>query len=226
MGRSVTLDIGSGKTALGYLVEAADPKAPGIVVIQEWWGVQGQIRGVCERYAAAGFTAIAPDLYAGKVIPYHDEESAGQAMNALDFLAATDEIAGAAVKYLRTGGRKVGLTGFCLGGVVSILGAIRLADIDAASAYYGAPDDALDDAAKVRGPIQAHFANGDDWCTPADADRMERKFKESGAHHRVFRYPCQHGFANEDAKEYDKSAAESAWSRDLEWWNTHLRDSA
>jgi carboxymethylenebutenolidase len=226
MGRSVTLDIGRGKTAIAYLAEAAGLSAPGIVVIQEWWGVQGQIKGVCDRYAAAGYTAIAPDLYAGKVIPYHDEESAGQAMHALDFLAATDEIAGAAARYLRTGGHKVGLTGFCLGGIVSILGAIRLADIDAASAYYGAPDDALDDAARVRAPVQAHFADGDDWCTPADADRMERKFKESGVPHRVFRYPSLHGFANEDAKEYDKSAAEIAWRRDLEWWNTHLRDAA
>ena len=127
MGRSITLDIGYGKTALGYFAEAADPKAPGIVVIQEWWGVQGQIKGVCDRYAAAGYTAIAPDLYAGKVIPYHDNESAGQAMDALDFLVGTDEIAGAAANYLRTSGRKVGLTGFCLGGVISILGAIRLA---------------------------------------------------------------------------------------------------
>ena len=226
MGRSVTLDIGGGKIAIAYLAEAADLSASGIVVIQEWWGVQSQIKGVCDRYAAAGYTAIAPDLYAGKVIPYHDEESAGQAMHALDFLAATDEIAGAAARYLRTDRRKVGLTGFCLGGIVSILGAIRLANVDAVSAYYGAPDDALDDAARVRAPVQAHFADGDDWCTPADADRMERKFKESGAPYRVFRYPSLHGFANEDAKEYDKSAAEIAWRRDLEWWNTYLRDAA
>jgi carboxymethylenebutenolidase len=226
MGRSVTLDIGRGRMAMGYLAEAGDLSAPGIVVIQEWWGVQGQIKGVCDRYAAAGYTAIVPDLYAGKVIPYHDEETASQTMNALDFIAATDEIAGAAANFLRTGGRKVGLTGFCLGGVVSILGAIRLANIDAASAYYGAPDDALDDAAKVRAPIQAHFADGDDWCTQADAHRMEQKFRQSGAPYRVFRYACLHGFANEDAKEYDKSAAESAWRRDLDWWNTYLRSAA
>jgi carboxymethylenebutenolidase len=226
MGRDVKLDIGRGRTATAYLAEATDPRAPGVVVIQEWWGVQGQIRGVCDRYAAAGYTGIAPDLYAGKVIPYHDEESAGQAMNELDFLAATDEIAAAAADLLRMSGRKVGLSGFCLGGVVSILGAIRLANIDAASAYYGAPDDALDDAAKVRVPIQAHFADRDDWCTPADADRMERKFKESGAPYRVFRYACFHGFANKDAREYDKAAAEAAWRRDLDWWSTHLRATA
>jgi carboxymethylenebutenolidase len=217
MGRIVTLDIGRGRTAMAYLAEAADSSAPGIVVIQEWWGMQGQIKGVCDRYAATGFTAIVPDLYAGKVIPYHDEESAGQAMNALDLLAATDEIASAAADFLRARGRKVGLTGFCLGGVVSILGAIRLTNIHAASAYYGAPNDALDDAAKVKAPIQAHFANGDHWCTPTDANRMERKFKQSGTPYRVFRYECLHGFANEDAKEYDKAASEIAWQRDLDW---------
>jgi carboxymethylenebutenolidase len=223
MGQTVTLDIGCGRTAMGYFAEAADSRAPGVVVIQEWWGVQSQIKSVCDRYACEGYTAIAPDLYGGKAIPYHDEESAAQAMNALDFLAATDEIVGTAAGFLRAGGRKVGLTGFCLGGVVSILGAIRLNNVDAASAYYGAPDDSLDDAAKVRAPIQAHFASGDDWCTPADADRMERKFEQSGTSHRVFRYECLHGFANEDAKEYDKVAAETAWRRDLEWWDVHLR---
>jgi carboxymethylenebutenolidase len=122
MGRDVKLDIGRGRTATSYLAEATDPRVPGVVVIQEWWGVQGQIKDVCDRCAAAGYTGIAPDLYAGKVIPYHDEESAGQAMNELDFLAATDEIAAAAAGLLRMSGRKVGLSGFCLGGVVSILG--------------------------------------------------------------------------------------------------------
>ena len=97
-------------------------------------------------------------------------------MNALDFLAATDEIAGAAAHYLRTGGRKVGLTGFCLGGIVSILGAIRLVNIDAASAYYGAPDDALDDAelfvhdldiASKRGVVGIALTGGRRWYGPA-----------------------------------------------------------
>lgn len=222
MAESIVLETRAGRSVTAYLAQAADADAPGIVVIQEWWGVQAQIKGVCDRYAAAGFTAIAPDLYGGKVISYHDEEGAGQAMNALDFLAATDEVAGAAARYLKAQGRRVGLTGFCLGGVVSILGAIRLADIEAASAYYGAPDDALDDAARVRVPVQAHFAERDHWCTLADADRMERKFAESGQSWRVFRYACDHGFANEDSPCFDHAATELAWQRDIAWWNQHL----
>jgi carboxymethylenebutenolidase len=226
MGRDITLELGNGKTAAAYLAETADSNAPGIVVIQEWWGVQGQIKGVCDRYAAAGYTAIAPDLYSGKVIPYHDEAGADQAMSALDFLAATDEVASAAADFLRRSGRKVGLTGFCLGGVVSILGAIRLQNIDAASAYYGAPDDALDDAAKVHMPVQSHFADRDTWCKPADAARMERKFVASGQPFRVFRYAADHGFANEESAEYDAVAANLAWERDLDFWQTYLRGAA
>ncbi|SHO60379.1 carboxymethylenebutenolidase [Pseudoxanthobacter soli DSM 19599] len=222
MAESIVLETAAGRSVSAYLARAAEPDAPGIVVIQEWWGVQAQIRGVCDRYAAAGFTAIAPDLYDGKVIPYHDREGAGQAMNALDFLAATDEVAGAAARFLKAEGRRVGLTGFCLGGVVSILGAIRLADIDAASAYYGAPDDALDDAARVRVPVQAHFADRDHWCTPADADRMERRFAASGQPFSVFRYACDHGFANEDEPRFDRAAADLAWQRDMAWWGEHL----
>jgi carboxymethylenebutenolidase len=222
MGRTIEFTTSSGAKAAAYLAEASDAAVPAIVVIQEWWGVQGQIKGVCDRYAAAGYHAIAPDLYGGKVIPYHDEPAADQAMNALDFLAATDEITGAAAEYFRSRGRKVGLTGFCLGGVVSILGAIRLANIDAASAYYGAPADALGDAAEVHVPVQAHFALGDTWCTPADADRMERGFAASGMPYRVFRYAAEHGFANEDANEFDRACADLAWRRDLEFWRMHL----
>jgi carboxymethylenebutenolidase len=226
MGGNITLDLADGKTATAYLAETAENGAPGIVVIQEWWGVQGQIKGVCDRYAAAGYRAIAPDLYAGKVIPYHDEAGADQAMSVLDFLAATDAVAGAAADFLRRSSRNVGLTGFCLGGVVSILGAIRLRNIDAACAYYGAPDDALDDAAKVHMPVQGHFADRDDWCTPADADRMERKFVASGRPFRVFRYAADHGFANEDSDHYDGAAADLAWARDLEFWQMYLEGAA
>ncbi|HEY6106972.1 MAG TPA: dienelactone hydrolase family protein, partial [Anaeromyxobacteraceae bacterium] len=80
MGKTISFSRTSGGTAQGYLAEAKDPKAPGVVVIQEWWGLQGQIKGVCDRLAQAGFTALAPDLYGGKVVPYHDSAAANAAM--------------------------------------------------------------------------------------------------------------------------------------------------
>ena len=114
------------KEANGYLANAAKGDAPGIVVIQEWWGLQDQIKGLCDRFARAGFDALAPDLYKGKVVPYHDTDAAGKEMNSLDFMDATTQTVRGAAQYLSRNGAKVGLTGFCLGGAVTIIGATRI----------------------------------------------------------------------------------------------------
>ena len=90
MGTSITFKRPDGKDADGYLANAARGNAPGVVVIQEWWGLQDQIKGMCDRFAVAGFDALAPDLYNGTVVPYHDTDAAGKEMNSLDFLDATD----------------------------------------------------------------------------------------------------------------------------------------
>ena len=76
MGTSITFKRPDGKDAAGYLANAARGNAPGVVVIQEWWGLQDQIKGMCDRFAAAGFDALAPDLYKGTVVPYHDTDAA------------------------------------------------------------------------------------------------------------------------------------------------------
>src|SRR3954451_24687926 len=103
-----------GGNAQGYLAEAKDAKAPGVVVVQEWWGLQGQIKAVCDRFGLAGFTTLAPDLFEGKVVPYHDEAAASAAMNALDFATATGESVRGAVRFLKARGGKAGLVGFCM----------------------------------------------------------------------------------------------------------------
>ena len=123
MGTSISFKRPDGKDASGYLANAARGNAPGVVVIQEWWGLQEQIKGMCDRFALAGFDALAPDLYAGKVVPYHDADAAGRVMNSLDFMDATTQTVRGAAQYLAKTGAKVGLTGFCLGGAVTIIGA-------------------------------------------------------------------------------------------------------
>ena len=91
MGTSITFKRPDGKDTGGYLAQAARADAPGVVVIQEWWGLQDQIKGICDRFALAGFDALAPDLYNGVVVPYHDTDAAGKEMNSLNFIDATEQ---------------------------------------------------------------------------------------------------------------------------------------
>lgn len=205
-----------------YYAASGKQDAPGVVVIQEWWGLQAQIRSVCDRYAAAGFDAICPDLYAGTVVPYHDEEAAGREMDALDFLSATDLQVKAAALYLRKPPSKVGLTGFCLGGIVSILGAARLDIFGATSCYYGLPSPSQIDVKDIHIPVLGHFALGDTWCTPEMVDRFEEELISAHRPHEIHRYDCDHGFANEDIPEYHREFARLAWQRDIDFWAQHL----
>ena len=126
-----------GGTVQGYFSQPGHAKGPAVVVIQEWWGVQGQIKGVCDRLALMGFTALAPDLYGGKVIPYHDEAAASAAVSSLDFKAAVEDLVRGAVVHLKKSASKVGLMGFCMGGAVAVIGAARIRELDTAVSFYG-----------------------------------------------------------------------------------------
>src|SRR5881628_959457 len=101
MGTRITFPRPDGKDAVGYLAKPGRANAPGVVVIQEWWGLQEQIKGICDRLALAGYEALAPDLYAGTVVPYHDMEAAAREMNSLNFLEATDQLVRGAAQLLK-----------------------------------------------------------------------------------------------------------------------------
>lgn len=116
MGTEISFKRPDGGDAKGYLSNAARGNAPGVVVVQEWWGLQDQIKGMCDRFALGGFDALAPDLYKGVVVPYHDTAAANKEMSSLNFMDATEQIVRGAVQYLKRNGAKVGLTGFCMGG--------------------------------------------------------------------------------------------------------------
>ncbi len=223
MGTKITFRRPDGKDASGYLSKAATSNAPGVVVIQEWWGVQDQIKGICDRFASAGYEALAPDLYAGTVVPYHDSEAANREMSSLDFLDATDQVVRGAVLYLKATGVRVGLTGFCMGGAVTVLGAIRIPELTAGICFYGLPPDNVAKPADIRIPLQGHFANQDDWCTPAAVDAFEAALKAAGKSAEIFRYDAQHGFMNEQRLDsHDRKDAEIAWERTLTFWKKHL----
>jgi carboxymethylenebutenolidase len=223
MGKMISFPRTTGQQAQGYLAEAKDPKAPGVVVIQEWWGLQGQIKAVCDRLAAEGMNALAPDLYGGKVVPYHDSAAAAAAMNTLDFKATTSEAVRGAVQRLKAQGSKVGLTGFCMGGAVTVIGAVHIPELSAAVCFYGIPPDTVASPKNVRVPFQGHFAKQDDWCTPAAVDAFEKGLAASGQVVEIYRYEGHHAFMNSDRTEvYSAEAAKTAWDRCLRFFRGHL----
>jgi carboxymethylenebutenolidase len=223
MGSGITFKRPDGKDASGYLANASAGNAPGVVVIQEWWGLSEQIKALTDRFALAGFDALAPDLYNGVVVPYHDTDAANKEMGSLDFIDATTQTVRGAVSYLARNGAKVGLTGFCMGGAVTIIGACKIPELSAGVAFYGIPPEQAAKPADVKIPLQGHFANRDDWCTPAVVDAFEKGLKDAGKIAEFFRYDADHAFVNEQrAAVHDRAAAELAWGRAAAFFHKHL----
>ncbi len=223
MGTKITFKRPDGKDASGYLAKATQPNRPGLVVIQEWWGLQDQIKGLCERFANAGYDALAPDLYAGTVVPYHDTEAANREMSSLNFLEATDQVVRGAAQYLKATARKVGLTGFCMGGAITIIGAVRIPEFSVAVCFYGLPPSTVVRPEDIRVPLQAHFANQDDWCTPKAVDDFAAALKSADKTAEIFRYDAKHAFMNEQRPDvHDRKAADLAWQRTLAFLGKHL----
>jgi len=223
MGTAITYKRPDGGDAKGYLANAASGDSPGLVVVQEWWGLQDQIRGLCDRFALAGFDALAPDLYEGIVVPYHDSAAANKEMSSLNFIVATEQAVRGAVQYLGRNGAKVGVTGFCMGGAIAIIGAARIPELKAAVAFYGIPPAQVVDPADVRIPLQGHFADKDEWCTPKVVDDFEKGLVAAGRSAAFFRYDADHAFVNEQrASVHDRAAAEQAWGRATEFLKIHL----
>ena len=223
MGTLISFKRPDGQDAAGYLALASDGAAPGVIVIQEWWGLQEQIKSVCERYARAGFSALAPDLYRGKVVPYHDSDQAAKEMNSLDFLDATTQTVRGAVEYLSKSGAKVGIVGYCMGGAVTIIAGVHVPGLSAGVTYYGLPPAEAAKAADLKIPLQGHFASEDDWCTPDKVDEFEKELQTVGKPHELFRYQAGHAFANEQRSVHDRAAAEQAWTRTMGFFGKHLR---
>lgn len=220
MGQMIGFKRPDGGETKGYFASAGAGR-PGIVVIQEWWGLNDQICGVADRFARAGFNALAPDLYKGRVTQQPDE--ANHLMTGLDFPGATHQDIRGAVRYLADQGGKVGVMGFCMGGALTVASAVHVPEAAAAVCFYGIPPADFADPAKIAIPFQGHFANKDDWCTPAAADALESAMKGAGQSPQVYRYDAAHGFFNERrADVYDAVCAQQAWDRMIEFLGKSL----
>jgi carboxymethylenebutenolidase len=190
-------------------------KPAGVVVLQEWWGVNDQIQSVAQRYADAGFVALVPDLYHGQIAK--DAEEAGRMMKALDFGKAVQEIAGA-VAFLRDqSSGKIAVTGYCLGGALTFASAVNIRGLAAVVPFYGLPGDL--DWSKIDAPVQAHFAQHDDWATVAGAQKIKDAVKVPMELHI---YDAQHAFANDRRPEvYNVEAAKQAWNHAVSFIRAH-----
>lgn len=220
MGQMIDFARPDGSKCRGFLAEAGKGR-PGVVVIQEWWGLNDQICGVADRFARAGYNALAPDLYQGRVT--QDPDEASHMMNGLDFPGATHQDIRGAVKHLKTLGGKVAVMGYCMGGALTIASCVHVPEADAGVCFYGIPPAEFADPAKIKLSFQAHFANKDDWCTSAAVDKLEAAMKAAGLAPKLFRYDAQHGFCNERrADVYDAKAADLAWTRMQEFLKTAI----
>lgn len=221
MGRMVDFDCPGGKTASGYLAESEGAKGA-IVVIQEWWGLNDQIKGVADRFAAAGYTALAPDFYEGRVTT--DADEANHWMGGLDWVGATEVEVRGALQYLKQSHDKAAVMGFCMGGALTVIAGVKVPECDAGVCYYGIPPKDQADPSQMKVPFQGHFGTKDEWCSPAAADALSADLVTSGAVHEIHIYEgCDHAFFNQERPEvYDAAAADLSWQRTLDFLGRSL----
>ena len=210
MGTMIEFARPDGGRTKGYLAVAGEGR-PGVVVIQEWWGLNDQICGVADRFARAGYNALAPDLYQGRITTEPDE--ANHLMTGLDFAAATHQDLRGAAQHLEKQSRRVAVMGYCMGGALTIAAAVHVPEFAAGVCFYGIPPKQFADPAEIRMPLQGHFANKDDWCTPAAVDDLETALERAGISREIYRYDAAHAFANERSAAYDVACANLAWER-------------
>jgi carboxymethylenebutenolidase len=229
MAKMVTFNRPDGKSVNGYLAEpAGGGNAPGMVVIQEWWGLDAEIKGVADKLAKAGYRALVPDLYRGKVTLEANE--AKHLMDGLNFGDAAGQDIRGAVQYLKKDGKKVGVTGFCMGGALTVLSALNVPEADAGVIWYGYPPLEYVDASKVKMPLLGHWATQDQAFPISGVDALEKKLREAKVKFEFHRYNAKHAFANEaadtkklDMLKYDRQAAELAWQRTMDFLAKNLR---
>ncbi|MCB0207129.1 MAG: dienelactone hydrolase family protein, partial [Anaerolineae bacterium] len=216
---------GNGGTLMAYVARpAGDGVYPAVVVIQEWWGLNDHIKDVADRFAAAGYVALAPDLYKGQVATEPDE--ARKLVMELDMAEAVNEIQ-AAIDYLlaqeNVAGDKAGIVGFCMGGRLVLMTGLASDDVGAAVAYYGSPL-TPEEAANFKAPLMGHYGTADQGIPVEGVETMGQAMTDAGIENEIYIYDgAQHAFFNDTrASSYDADAAAASWERTLGWFADRL----
>jgi carboxymethylenebutenolidase len=220
----------NGTSARGYLAVPESGSGPGVVVLQEWWGLNPQIKGVADQLSAEGFVALAPDLYHGELAGHEEMDKAGELMNTLPPERAARDMSGAITALLdhsAVTGDAVGVVGFCMGGMLTLLITALEGDrVAAAAPFYGAPlGDGGPDWSNLSATVEGHFAENDDFFGPEPVKALEATLQDMGKDVTFTVHDgTGHAFANEEnvLGTYDADAAAVAWGRTLDLFRTSL----
>jgi len=215
----------NGQTAAGYLATPATGTGPGVIVLQEYWGLVDHIKSIADRFAHAGFVALAPDLFHGDSTKHPDE--AFRKLMALNIAQTGRELRGAA-DFLRAHDRvapkKVAAVGFCMGGQLALFAGCEHPDrIDAVVDFYGIHPNVEPDPTKLRAPVLAHFAEKDEFVPLDNAKALVQRLKDAGADVEAHFYGAGHAFFNDTRPEaYDAADSALAWDRTIAFLRKHL----
>ena len=217
----------NGREVAGYLASPAGGSGPGVIVIQEWWGLDDHLVSICDRLAEQGFVALAPDLYGGRVA--HGTDDAGALMKELPVEQAARDLGGS-VDYLlgqeQVTSKQVGAIGFCMGGgFVLLLGAQQGEKIAAVVSFYGVGPSVPDSYATMTADVQGHYGEQDSSYPVERAHQREEQLrKESHGSVEFFYYPAGHAFNNDTDRmgTYDPQAAAQAWTRTVDFLRARL----
>lgn len=223
MGEMVTFTA-NGRTADGYCAIPATGSGPGLVLMQEYWGLVPHIKAVADRLASEGFVALAPDLYHGETTT-----SADQAWKMLLALRADDaekDVKGA-VRYLldhqAVEPKAVGTIGFCMGGALSLFAASKNPEVSACVVFYGVHPHIRPDIPNLKAPVLGIYAGKDSFVTPDVVQALGDELSRNGKRHEFHTYPdVDHAFFNDTGKNYNRPAAEDAWRRAIEFLHREL----
>jgi carboxymethylenebutenolidase len=216
--------VSNGGTAQGYMATPDAPNGKALIVVQEWWGLQPEILQIADRYAAAGFHALVPDLWGGDTTDQPDE--AQNKLMAMNVERAEKDLIGAVDLVAETAGvETIGSTGYCIGGALSIFAAALNPKVAAVSSFYYVFPHKKPDFAKVQCPVLLHFGTNDGFVPFDDAKALIAEMEQAGVDVRAEIYEgAGHAFCNTANRlgTYDEDLAELAWSRNIEFFDANL----
>jgi len=212
----------NGSEAQGYLALPEGGDGPGVVVVQEWWGLDDHIKDIANRFAAEGFVALAPDLYDGTVV--YEPDEAGKLFMALDIGETEKKLRGAVIRLNEQTGRSVGTVGFCMGGALSLFAACKNPSmVGACVDFYGIHPAVQYDWDGLQAPVLGIWGDQDEMVI-GNVPGYEEELSSRAKAHEFVHYPdADHAFFNDTrADAYREGDAADAWSRTLAWFREHL----